>query len=57
MKYNGRGILAVNTGGSVKDRWLDTTMSGPKGGTLSRPVTFRRPKVWKQNRASDEPKR
>jgi hypothetical protein len=29
MKYNGRGRLATNKGGSVKERWLETTMRGP----------------------------
>jgi hypothetical protein len=57
MKNKGLDIAATNSGGSFKDKWLETTISGPKWGTHSAPTTSRRPNARKQNRPRRLPAR
>ena len=49
-KWSCLGRLAVNMGGSALLRWLETTISGPFGGTASLPCTSHRAKAVKQIR-------
>lgn len=57
MKYRGLGMVATKSGGSFKDMWLQTTISGPFGGTHSAPSISKRPKALKHNWPSPLPKR